>query len=251
MLLAVLALVVAGVVAVATTVVARGHRDHVLPVAQDRLGPVLLVPGYGGQTGDLEALAAALRRQGRVVRLVAPADGTGDLRAQADGVAAAARRAMADTGAGSVDLVGFSAGGVVARIYAGGAGRSTVRRVVSLASPQHGTDLAALAGSLGSRACPIACQQLAPGSDLLRGLNGGDETPSGPVWVAFWTDGDRIVVPPDSGALAGALSYPVQSVCPGLAPTHGEVPSTPAVIAMVAAALGPDAPHAPTSAVCG
>ena len=90
-----------------------------------------------------------------------------------------------------------------------------MRRAVTLASPHHGTDLAALAGSLGSTACPVACQQLDPDSDLLRRLNAEDETPAGPAWVALWTEDDKTVVPPDSGSLDGALDVALQDVCPG------------------------------------
>ena len=130
-------------------------------------------------------------------------------------------------------------------------GGSTVRRAVTLSSPHHGTDLAALALSFGSRTCPEACQQLAPDSDLLRDLNAGDETPAGPVWVALWTEDDETVVPPTSGRLDGALGYAVQSICPDLVVGHPDVPRSPAVLAMVESALGTDAPVEPGPEVCG
>ena len=99
-------------------------------------------------------------------------------------------------------MVGYSAGGIVARLWVADLGGDALaRRVVTLGSPNHGTDLAALAGGLGSTACPEACQQLAPDSALLAGLNAGDETPAGPVWVALWTEDDKTVVPPDWGPL--------------------------------------------------
>ena len=160
--------------------------------------------------------------------------GTQDLREQAEHLGDAVDAALEETGAPSVDLVGYSAGGVVVRIYVADlGGGSHVRRAVTLASPHHGTDLAALAGSLGSTACPTACQQLDPDSDLLRRLNAGDETPPGPVWVALWTEDDETVVPPDSGSLDGALDISLQSVCPGVHVGHADVPRTPEVIAIV------------------
>ena len=125
-----------------------------------------------------------------------------------------------------------------------------MRRAVTLASPHHGTDLAGLAGSLGAEACPAACQQLAPDSDLLRRLNAGDESPAGPAWVALWTEDDKTVVPPSSGSLDGALDFSVQSVCPDLTLGHADVPRSPAVIAMVESVLGPSAPQLPSSSVC-
>lgn len=237
-------------VAVVVAVLARGS-DDVRPVAQDTPGPVLLVPGYGGSTAGLQVLADALHASGRETHLVRTGSGTGDLRDQAADLETAVRRVLADSGAPSVDLVGYSAGGVVVRYYVAElGGGSTVRRAVTLASPHHGTDLAALAGALGSQTCPEACQQLDPDSDLLRRLNRGDETPAGPRWVAIWTDDDRTVVPPDSGSLEGAVDFSVQSVCPGLVVDHADMPRTPAVIAIVESVLGPSAPEKPGRDVC-
>jgi triacylglycerol esterase/lipase EstA (alpha/beta hydrolase family) len=221
-------------------------------VAQDELGPVLLVPGYGGSTAALEVLAAALEDEGRRTRIIrSPGDPRGDLRDHAETLAAAAQRAV-DEGAPSVDVVGYSAGGVVVRYWiAELGGGSLARRAVTLASPHHGTDLAGVAAGLAPHACPEACRQLAPDSDLLRQLNADDETPAGPRWVAIWTTDDETVVPASSGSLEGALDFSVQSVCPGLTVRHGDVPRTPAVIAMVAAELGVDEPALPGPAVCG
>lgn len=245
---AVLALVV--VVAGATAaLVARDAPPE--PVDQAAEGPVLLVPGYGGSTSALEQLAATLQQAGRTTTIVrAPGDGTGDLRRHAEVLADAASAALG-SGAPSVDVVGYSAGGVVVRYWVaelGGDGQA--RRVVSLAAPQHGSDLAALAGDLGSETCPTACRQLAPDSDLLRALNAADETPAGPRWVAIWTEDDATVVPPSSGALAGAQSYSGQSVCPGLEVAHGDVPRAPVFQQLVLLALTGAEPAPPSRAVC-
>jgi triacylglycerol esterase/lipase EstA (alpha/beta hydrolase family) len=247
-----LLLALAASVAVVVAVVVSRTGDEVTPVAQDRPGPVLLVPGYGGSTTSLRVLGDALSDAGRETHVVAPSgSGTQDLREQAAGLGRAVDAALDDSGAASVDLVGYSAGGVVVRYYVAElGGGAKVRRAVTLASPHHGTELAALAGSLGSTACPAACAQLAPDSDLLRGLNAGDETPVGPVWVAIWTEDDKTVVPPDSGSLEGALDLSVQSICPGVSVGHADVPRDPTVIAMVEAVL--DAPRvvAPGPGVC-
>lgn len=249
--LAVLGLVaLAVVVTVAVVVVPRlgGSSDPVHPVAQNAQPPVLLVPGYGGGTGGLEVMASALRRQGRDVTVVQLAgNGTGDLRQQA----AVLQRAVRRTDSASVDVVGYSAGGVTVRLwmraYDGG---SMARRVVTLGSPQHGTDLAALAHDLAPGQCPVACRQLATDSDLLRELNDGDETPDGPAWVSIWTTDDAISTPPVTASLAGALDFSVQQVCPGVEVSHGQLPVSPVVIAMVAAQLRRTMPSVPGRDVC-
>lgn len=223
----------------------------VTPAAQDRLGPVLLVPGYGGDTTSLEVLTRALRDAGRDARIVTPpGDGTGDLREQARRLDEVAEELVAD-GAPSVDVVGYSAGGVVVRWWVDQLGGAPLaRRVVSLAAPQHGSEVAGLAADLTGDSCPEACAQLAPGSELIRTLDSGDETPPGPRWVTLWTTDDSTVVPPTSGSLQGATAYSVQSVCPGLVVEHSDVPRTDAVIEMVSAALGTADPSVPGPEVC-
>jgi triacylglycerol lipase len=215
------------------------------PVAQEVPGPVLLVPGYGGSTSALQPLADRLAGEGRDATVVAlPGNGTGDLGAAADALDEAAGAALQRTGAGSVDVVGYSAGGVVARLWAADGGTDVARRVVTLGSPHHGTSLADLAGQLAPGRCPEACRQLATGSPLLAELNAGDETPEGPVWVSIWTAQDQTVTPPESARLEGALELPVQSVCADARVGHGDLPRDPLVQAMVLEQLGPAAPAA-------
>ena len=83
---------------------------------------------------------------------------------------------------------------------------------LTLGSPQHGTNQAAL-GVEFAGSCPAACEQLVPDSDLLRRLNAGDETPAGPLWATIRSTTDQVVTPVDSAALSGALNIVVQDVC--------------------------------------
>ncbi len=158
-----LAALTVGAIAAGGAVALLVRAPAVVPADQALLGPVLLVPGYGGSTSSLAELAASLEDGGRETVIVpSPGNGTGDLRGHARALADIATAAI-DDGAPSVDVVGYSAGGVVARYWAAElGGDAQARRVVSLASPQHGTDLAAVAGELAPDACPQACRQLAP-----------------------------------------------------------------------------------------
>jgi len=247
LLLQALALLVA--ISAGFLVLARVLDSEPLPgkaAAQDALGPVLLVPGYGGSTGALEVLAAALREAGRDARVVPlPGDGRGDLRESAAALTLAADAALA-AGAPSIDLIGYSAGGVTARIYVQEHAED-VRRVVTLGSPHHGTKLAALGVALAPGSCPTACQQLAPGSNLLDGLNDDDETPDGPQWLAVWTEQDETVTPPESARLDGAVNVALQDICPGLQVTHSQLPTGPVVRSLVLQALSTADIAAPTA----
>jgi triacylglycerol lipase len=236
-----LALVLAAAVVAGLAVLRSARADGVQPVAQNRPGPILLVPGYGGSVKSLAVLDQALRAKGRDVAIVGlPDAGTGDLRQQAQTLATAAKAAIARTHAPSVDVIGYSAGGVVARLWVKDfGGGNLARRVVTLGSPQHGTGIAGVAVDLAPSQCPTACQQLAPDSDLLRALDAGDETPAGPEFVSIWTTDDQTVTPPDSASLAGAADFSIQSVCPGVQVAHGDLPTAAVMIAAVLLELQP------------
>ncbi len=235
-MVALVALVAAASVAVGAAAVLAQRAPA--PVDQAVLGPVLLVPGYGGSTQSLTPLAESLRAGGRDVAVLAlPGDGRGDLDEQASVLGAAVEAALSRAGASSVDLVGYSAGGVVARLWAterGGSDR--VRRLVTLGSPHHGTDLASL-GSLVAGSCPAACRQLAPGSPLLGRLD-AEPVPDGLVFLSLWTTLDDVVVPASSAVVDGVPSPSLQSICPDDTARHGDLPGDPLVRALVAEALG-------------
>jgi triacylglycerol lipase len=216
---------------------------------QDRPGPVLLIPGYGGSRDSLGELAGRIGASGRETRvLTLPGDGTGDLLAQ---VAVLEREidAALERGAPSVDLIGYSAGGVVARLWlARHDGEQRARRVITLGAPLHGTTLAATGSVLLPDACPTACQQLVPGSALLSSV---ERAPVPLPWLSIWTENDETVTPPDSARLDGAVNLPLQQLCPGVRIGHSELPGSPLVGAIVQAALS-QAPltSRPANTVC-
>ena len=221
------------------------------PPLQDRLGPVLLVPGYGGDRDALAMLAgrieAATGRNAAVLTL--PGDGTGDLGAQVAVLDAAAHAAIA-AGAPSVDVVGYSAGGVVAGLWVARlSGAASARRVITLGSPLHGAQLAGLGAALVPDSCPPACRQLAPGSAVLGELDRAGVGARLP-WLSVWTAEDRTVVPPQSARLAGAVNVELQSVCQDAHTAHGQLPTDPLVTGLVLRALGTEPLREPVTADC-
>jgi hypothetical protein len=202
-------------------------------------GTVLLVPGYGGDTGALTLLAARIRELGRsavVVRL--PGNGTGDLQAQATVLNGYVNRALQRLNA-PVDMIGYSAGGVVARLWdIQDDGAQKARRIITLGSPLHGTRIAAAGNAADPGACPAACQELVPGSRLLDQLKRSSFA-GRPSWLSVWTVDDQVVRPPASALLPGAVNFPLQAVCPDAVIQHGDLPTNPLVIGLVLHALGP------------
>ncbi len=242
-------LVAAAVAAGVVTAVGRPAGPSGYP-PQNRPGPVLLVPGYGGQTGSLSVLASRIRATGRQAIVVhMPGNGTGALNGDASVLNGAVNRALAG-GAPSVDVIGYSAGGVVALLWAReDNGAAKARRVITLGSPYHGASIAAGAEGFVPGACPAACQQLVPGSSLLAGLD-ASPAPARPRWMSLWTTDDQTVTPPDSARLAGAINVPIQSICPGERISHEQLPTNPVVTEIVLQAIGSGPLRAPTSADC-
>jgi hypothetical protein len=246
-------LAVAVILTVVSVVVARQESAASQPAgypAQDRPGPVLLVPGYGGNTNSLTILARRIRATGRQATVLhLPGNGTGSLAGDARVLDAAVSHALRG-GAPSVDVIGYSAGGVTTLLWAredGGAHKA--RRIVTLGSPFHGAELAADGEAFLPNACPAACRQLVPGSSLLTQLQGGI-TPARPDWLSLWSIDDKTVDPPDSARLSGAVNVPIQSLCPAQQISHSQLPTNPAVTAMVLQAIG-TGPVQPTPADCG
>jgi hypothetical protein len=208
------------------------------------------VPGYGGKSGDLSVLASRITDTGRkaiVVRL--PDHGTGDLTADARVLNRAVTRALRH-GAPSVDVIGYSAGGVIALIWArNDDGALKARRVITLGAPFHGTTVAALAQDFVPRLCPVACRQLVPGSGLLTRLD-APPGPSQPPWLSLWTTDDLVVTPPASARLSGALNVPVQAICPGRQISHEQLPVDPVVVAIVLRAISRGPLRYPATASC-
>jgi hypothetical protein len=246
-----LVVVAAAVVAVLLVVggfgLLTGRGDSGVRPDQARPGTVLLVPGYGGSQVALTRLAQRLAAAGRTARVVAlPGEGTGDLIAQA-GTLDDAVRAELDAGAPSVDVIGYSAGGVVTRLWVDRHdGAEVARRVVTLGSPLHGARIAAVGAALAPDACPQACRQLAPGSDVLDEID-ATPLPDGLPWLSIWTENDETVQPPDSARLDGAVNVPLQGLCPQARVSHGELPTDPAVTALVLAGLGTEPLAAPAA----
>jgi len=240
-----LALAVAAAAAVAGVQLSRGQPQ---PVA-GRPGAVLLVPGYGGSTTSLGELAARIRAAGRSATVVQLAgNGTGDLAVQAGVLNGYVNRAIA-AGSGPVTVIGYSAGGVVAWLWDvdfGGAARAGL--IITLGSPLHGARIAAVGTGYDPAECPVACQQLVPGSALLNQLQRSGQPR--PPWLSLWSTDDQTVQPPDSARLPGAVNVPLQSVCPGVDIQHSQLPTAPLVVGLILRALAANRVAAPAPGDC-
>jgi pimeloyl-ACP methyl ester carboxylesterase len=218
------------------------------PTAADEDVPVILVHGLGGTTDNMTAIAARLRRDDRdPVSVSLPNNGLVDI----DMSVREVDRAVRATGARVVDLVGYSLGGVVVRAWVASESEWAVaRRVVTLASPHHGAQLADTAAVLDPTRCVEACAQLRPGSQFLRDLNSDDETPGTASWTAVWTTRDQTVTPVESARLEGAVNVRLQDVCADSEVGHGSINRNPLPLGLVVLALRGELPTAPPPSQC-
>ena len=216
---------------------------------QSEPGPVLLVPGYGGNVNSLEPVAAALRSAGRTAMVVTPpGDGTGDLRASGH-IWAMWPSASIGQWPTSVDVVGYSAGGVVARLWVRDKGGvDLARRVLTLGSPHHGTTQAALgaefAGGCRPRVnswCPtvMCCADSTPVTKLPTDRFGRPSGRHRIRWSRVESAAWRSCQHPDSRRLSRPPLLPMVIFR-----------VTRSVLAALGSVLGVEPPHSPTGVRC-
>jgi len=163
--------------------------------------PVLLVHGIFDTGARFSKMQAALHARGfnpvRAMNIV-PSDASISMEAMAGQIQAEVRALLQSIGAEKVDIVAFSMGSLAVRYFLQRlAGRTVVRRFISLAGPHHGTLTAYLGRGAGSR-------QMRPKSEFLRELN-AEADPWGDVEMfSFWSPYDRTVIPPSSSILPQA-----------------------------------------------
>lgn len=125
----------------------------------------------------------------------------------------------------TIDLVGFSMGGIVGRYYVqrlGGIDR--VQRFVTLSSPHRGTWLAYSSFRLG-------CTQMRPDSPFLQDLNRDAAMLRRIQFTSVWTPLDAMIVPANSSQLSIG-----DEVCVWV-PTHAQMVTDARSIQAVAMAL--------------
>ncbi|WP_219974623.1 esterase/lipase family protein [Rubrobacter xylanophilus] len=180
--------------------------------------PVVLVHGtFANMHANFLRLSSWLAGKGYCVYAlnygdhVGPAHALGDIRESARELGWFVERVLDYTGARRVSIVGHSQGGMMPRYYIkylGGAGK--VEDLVGLAPSNHGTrvperlvDGSPLVLDAELLGLCTSCGQQQVGSDFLRELNAGDETPGDVDYTVVATRTDAVVVPYTSSFLSG------------------------------------------------
>jgi len=175
------------------------------PLARDPQRPaVLLIPGFMCNRAVWRPLldSGALRDFNVATVNLEPI--FGDIDAYAEVVHRAVEKLRMATGAPRVVLVGHSMGGLAARVYLRKHGDAHVARIVTLASPHHGTIFGRLGHSRNAR-------QMARTSRFIERLKADDRG----RWAHFTTVAtrdDNLAVPRSSPLLPGARQIEIDGV---------------------------------------
>lgn len=171
--------------------------------------PVLLVHGYGCNSGYWSYLAPRLERN--VISYASidlePVGGAIDdyVPLMQDAVEAL----CAATGAPQVAIVAHSMGGLVARAWMRAHGSGRVARIITLGTPHHGTGLASF--GLGTNAAQMRRVKGAA-CDWLRELGAGEDAAQRLLITSIFSHHDNIVSPQTSSVLEGARNIALGGV---------------------------------------
>lgn len=160
--------------------------------------PVLLIHGIVCNRAVWRPLLGRLAARGFApVRAVNLEPLFADIETHTASVLQALRELQRSSDGMPVAIVAHSMGGLVARAALRAGGPGLVSRIVTIASPHHGTALARLFRSAPAR-------QMCPGSAWLRALNASEDGAWAVPVTSIYSLHDNLIAPPRSAALAGA-----------------------------------------------
>ncbi len=115
---------------------------------------------------------------------------------------------LSKTGADKIDIVAHSLGSLLTRWFVKfEGGQDSVRQWVSIAGPNHGTQLGWLCALWDQ-----GCRDMTPGSYVITNLNKDTETPGATQYTTIWSTGDEQISPPTSTTLSGANNIQVSQM---------------------------------------
>lgn len=172
--------------------------------------PVLVVPGWGSPMFQTDLVARGLEKEGlQVVRMKLPRLAVGDMERSAEVLGTRVDKTLKKLSCDKVNLVGYSLGGLIARIYLQEfGGRGKLHRAVFVGAPQDGVYI----GYLG--AFTKSGRQIRKGSEFMRRLNESSTAACDPPrCLSIYLKKDGIILPAESAHLPCGynieLSWPI------------------------------------------
>jgi triacylglycerol esterase/lipase EstA (alpha/beta hydrolase family) len=176
--------------------------------AQDSTGlPVLLIHGYGCNSGYWHAMSKALAKAQITHYAVDLEPILNDIDGYVPVVQRTVEAVCDETGHGQLVIVAHSMGGLVTRAYLRDHGCARVAKVLTLGTPHRGTGLANF--GLGPSSQQMRWKGNAKNgasSDWLRKLEDTEDNALRALFVSIYSHHDNIVSPQTSSCLAGATN---------------------------------------------
>jgi triacylglycerol lipase len=182
-------------------------RSHLTPRADTP--PVLLIHGWGCNSGYWHSMSKALTQAGIAHRALDLEPVLGDIDGYVPAIDAAVEALCRDSGWAEIVIVGHSMGGLVARAYMRKHGCARVARAITLGSPHHGTVLANLGKGANSR--QMHWHEGNP-SDWLVRLNREEPAAVRARIVSLYSHHDNIIAPQTSSHLDGAINIEYRGI---------------------------------------
>jgi triacylglycerol lipase len=157
--------------------------------------PVLLIPGFYSDVSSFDKLSNYLTKLKRQIHILDLMPNTGELELEYLSQQAANFINKTFDVEESLDIVGFSMGGIISRYYIQKlGGKNRIQRLITVAAPHYGTWAAFLCNR-------PACIQLRPGSKFLQKLNSDIADLEYINCTSIWSPFDFIVFPADNSKL--------------------------------------------------
>lgn len=200
--------------------------------------PVLLVHGYGCNSGYWHSMSKALAQAQASHYAVDLEPVTGDIDEYVPLIHAAVERMCSETGHDRVMIVAHSMGGLAVRAYLRNHGSNRIAKVVTLGTPHHGTGLAQF--GIGTNTIQMRWtvgEQEGLSSPWLRALAADEDQAAYRLFVSIYSHHDNIVSPQTSSHLAGAKNIALHGI------GHVALAFHPAVQALVVDEISKTSPH--------
>jgi triacylglycerol lipase len=189
----------------------RRFRKRAAP--QARGVPVLLIHGYGCNSGYWHAMSKALLAARITHHAVDMEPVFGSIDDYAPYIHAAVEELCRETGTERVVIVAHSMGGLATRAYLRDHGAARVAKVVTLGTPHHGTALAQFGIGINTREMHwVVNEEERPGSEWLRGLARAEDPEIYRLFVSIYSHHDNIIAPQTSSHLPGARNIELHGI---------------------------------------
>lgn len=175
--------------------------------------PVLLIHGYGCNSGYWHAMSKALA-QAKIAHYAVDMEPViGGIDEYVPTIHQAVERICSETGHDKIIVVGHSMGGLVARAYVRAHGCERIAKVITLGTPHHGTGLAHFGVGLNTRQMRwTATEQEGIASDWLRELAASEGHDIYRLFVSIYSHHDNIISPQRSSHLEGAKNIEFHAI---------------------------------------